>query len=92
VDLGRGSIELDSTTEIIQGTFNPEKNASVTAVSITASELDADGAGSRETPSQNTLRIKRSPLASASSMPGARSLAVAGGGWGNVGRKLGGDV
>ncbi|KAG1839762.1 hypothetical protein DFJ58DRAFT_811716 [Suillus subalutaceus] len=89
VDLGRGSVELDSTTEVVQGTFNPGIDAFVTAV---ASEFDTDGAGSSETPSKNTLRSKHSPLAPPSSMPGAGSLAVAGGGWGNVGRKLGGDV
>ncbi|KAG1884321.1 hypothetical protein F4604DRAFT_203913 [Suillus subluteus] len=89
VDLGRGSVELDSTTEVVQGTFNPGIDASVTAV---ASEFDVDGARSSETPSKNTLRSKHSSLAPPSSVPGAGSLAVASGGWGNVGRKLGGDV
>ncbi|KAG1803350.1 uncharacterized protein BJ212DRAFT_1396305 [Suillus subaureus] len=89
VDLGRGSVELDSTTEVVRGTFNPGIDASVVAV---ASEFDADGAGSSEIPSKNTLGSKRSSLAPPSSMPGAGSPAVAGSGWGNVGRKLGGDV
>lgn len=89
VDLGRGSVELDSTTEVVRGTLNPGIDASVTAV---ASEFDVDGAESSETPSTNMVRNKRSSLAPPSSMPGAGSLAVASGGWGNVSRKLGGDV
>lgn len=92
VDLGRGVVELDSTTEVIRGTPKSGMNASVIAVGISASEFDADSAGSSETPNKNTLCSERSPLAPPSSMPGAGSLAVAGGGWGNVGRKLGGDV
>ncbi|KAG2098971.1 uncharacterized protein F5147DRAFT_713042 [Suillus discolor] len=86
VDLGRGSVELDSTTEVVQGTINPGLDASVTAV---ASEFDADGPGS--SPSTNTLLSKRSSVVPPTSMPGAGSLGVAGG-WGNVSRKLGGDV
>ncbi|KAG1854765.1 hypothetical protein C8R48DRAFT_319100 [Suillus tomentosus] len=86
VDLGRGSVELDSTTEVVRGTINPGIDASVRAV---ASEFDADGAGSSS--STNTLLSKRSSVVLPTSMPGAGSLAVAGG-WGNVGRKLGGDV
>lgn len=90
VDLGRGSVELDSTTEVVRGTPNSGMDASVTAVGISASEFDTDG--SSEIPNRNTLHSKCSPLAPPSSMPGVVSLTVAGGGWGNVGRKLGGDV
>ncbi|KAG2059918.1 hypothetical protein BDR06DRAFT_613642 [Suillus hirtellus] len=86
VDLGRGSVELDSTTEVVRGTINPGIDASVRAV---ASEFDADGAGSSS--STNTLHSKRSSVVLPTSIPGAGSLAVAGG-WGNVSRKLGGDV
>ncbi|KAG1744191.1 hypothetical protein EDB19DRAFT_1696095 [Suillus lakei] len=85
VDLGRGSVELDSTTDVVRGT-------SIAAVGISTSEFDADSAESSETPGTNTLRSKRSSLAPPSSMPGVGSLAVTGGGWGSVGKKLGGDV
>ncbi|KIK39395.1 hypothetical protein CY34DRAFT_337181 [Suillus luteus UH-Slu-Lm8-n1] len=92
VDLGRGSMELDSTTEVVRGTPNSGMDIPVTAVCISASEFDTDGAGPSEISNRNTLHSKCSPLAPPSSIPGAVSLAVAGGGWGNVGRKLGGDV
>ncbi|KAG1793716.1 uncharacterized protein HD556DRAFT_468245 [Suillus plorans] len=85
VDLGRGSVELDSTTEAVRGTINPGIDTSVRAG---ASEFDADGAGS--SPSTNTLLSKRSSVVLPTST-GAGSPA-GGGGWGNVGRKLGGDV
>ncbi|KAG2143518.1 uncharacterized protein EDB93DRAFT_1155350 [Suillus bovinus] len=88
VDLGRGSVEPDSTMEVVRGTLNPSLDASVTTV---ASDFDPDGVGPLGTPSAHTLHNKRSPLVSHSSIPGAGSLAVASG-WGNVGRKLGGDV
>ncbi|KAG2067074.1 hypothetical protein BDR04DRAFT_1105591 [Suillus decipiens] len=89
VDLGRGSMELDSTTEVVRGSFNPEIDVYVKA---TASEFDADGARSSETPSTRTLRGKHSTVVPPSLISSARSLAVTSSGWGNVGRKLGGDV
>lgn len=92
VDLGRGSVELDSTTEVVRGTPNSGMDVPITAVGTSASEFDTDDAGSSEISNRNTIHSKCSPLAPPSLMPGAVSLAVAGGGWGNVGRKLGGDV
>ncbi|KAG0696416.1 hypothetical protein DFH29DRAFT_1072087 [Suillus ampliporus] len=89
VDLRRGSVELDSTPDIVRGTSNPGMDASVAVAGVSTSEIEVDGAG---TPSKNALRSKRSSLAPPSSMPGVGSLAVVGGTWGNVGRKLGGDV
>ncbi|KAG1738122.1 uncharacterized protein EDB91DRAFT_1139102 [Suillus paluster] len=89
VDIGRGSVDLDSTPDVVRGMSNLGMDASFLAADLSTLETDADGAG---THSKNTLRAKRASLAPPSSMPGVGSLAVVGGAWGNVGRKLGGDV